>query len=94
MAHMIEEINGVAQMAYAGDVPWHGLGKQVPGDLTPEQMLEAANLNWSVTKIPAFAEVGGQQVAVGRSALVRDRDNAILDVVSDDWNPIQNQECP
>ena len=45
MAHMIETVNGKAQMAYSGDVPWHGLGVKVPSDLTPAQMLEAAGLN-------------------------------------------------
>ena len=29
MAHMVET------MAYAGEVPWHGLGVEVPYDLTP-----------------------------------------------------------
>ena len=57
MAHNIEMLNGVAQMAYAGDVPWHGLGTRVPNDLTPAQMLETAGLDWTVDKIPAFATV-------------------------------------
>ena len=87
MAHMVET------MAYAGETPWHGLGVQVPADLTPNQMLEAAKLDWTVTKIPAYAEIAGKRVAVGQSALVRNIDNRILDVVSDDWNPIQNQEA-
>ena len=93
MAHMIEMVNGKAQMAYAGDVPWHGLGTQVPADLTPTQMLEAAGLDWSVSKVPAFAKIGGKQVAIGQSALVRSMDDKILDVVSDDWNPVQNAEA-
>jgi phage/plasmid-like protein (TIGR03299 family) len=93
MAHEIEEINGKAQMAYAGDVPWHGLGVKVPADLTPTQMLDAAGLNWSVEKVPAYAKIAGKQVAVGQSALVRSTDNSILDVVSDDWNPVQNEEA-
>lgn len=93
MAHMIEMVNGKAQMAYAGDVPWHGLGTKVPADLTPAQMLEAAGLDWTVEKVPAFAKVGGKNVAIGQSALVRSFDNAILDVVSDDWNPVQNEEA-
>lgn len=91
MAHELEFVNGEASMAYAGDLPWHGLGVSVPTDLTPQQMLEAAKLDWTVEKIPAYAEVGGERVAVGKSALVRSRDNAILDVVSDDWNPMQNE---
>jgi phage/plasmid-like protein (TIGR03299 family) len=90
---MIEEVNGKAQMAYSGDVPWHGLGTKVPADLTPAQMLEAAGLDWTVEKVPAYAEVAGQKVAVGKSALVRSMDDRIIDVVSDDWNPVQNQEA-
>jgi len=93
MAHNIEMVDGKAQMAYAGDVPWHGLGTRVPGDLTPEQMLDAAGLNWEVNKVPAFAKVAGKNVNVGWSALVRSSDSKIVDVVSDDWNPVQNSEA-
>ena len=93
MAHNIELVNGKAQMAYAGDVPWHGLGTKVPNDLTPAQMLDAAGLNWTVDKIPAYAKIDGKNVAIGQSALVRSFDNKILDVVSDDWNPVQNEEA-
>ena len=87
MAHMIESI------AYAGEVPWHGLGVKVPADLSPAQMLEKADLNWTVEKTPAFANIGGKQVAVGWSALTRSSDNSILSVVSNDWNPVQNAEA-
>lgn len=93
MAHMIEVVDGFAHIAYAGETPWHGLGVKVPADLSPEQMLQAARLDWEVNKIPAFAEVGGKQVPVGRSALVRSSDNKILDVISDDWVPCQNQDA-
>lgn len=91
MAHMLEMIGDEASMAYAGDLPWHGLGTRVPNDLTPEQMLKAANLDWRVEAVPAYATIGGKQVDVGHSALVRDRDNRILDVITNDWNPMQNE---
>lgn len=91
MAHEIEIVDGKAQMAYAGAVPWHGLGARVPADLTPEQMLEAAGLNWTVEKVPAYISIEDEPVAIGQSALVRSSDNKILDVVSDDWNPVQNE---
>ena len=93
MAHEIENINGKDQIAYVGATPWHGLGVKVPADLTPNQMLEAAGIDWTVHKIPAYAEVGGKQVKIGQSALVRNMDDKILDVVSDDWNPVQNHEA-
>jgi phage/plasmid-like protein (TIGR03299 family) len=86
-------VDGKAQMAYVGETPWHGLGTAVPPDLTPEQMLDAAGLNWEVEKIKAYAKVGGKSIDVGRSALVRKSDNKILDIVSNDWNPVQNTEA-
>lgn len=85
--------DGKAQMAWAGQTPWHGLGTKVPDDLTPEQMLEAAGLDWTVEKIPAYAEVNGKRVDVGHSALVRSVDSKVLDVVSNDWNPYQNSDA-
>jgi phage/plasmid-like protein (TIGR03299 family) len=93
MAHNIEIVNNKVHMAYAGDVPWHGLGTKVPDDLTPNQMLEAAGLDWSVEKVPAYANIAGKNVPIGQSALVRSMDNKVLDVVSNDWNPVQNEEA-
>jgi phage/plasmid-like protein (TIGR03299 family) len=87
MAHMVET------MAYAGEVPWHGLGKRVLPDLTPEQMMEEAGVNWTVRKVPAFANVDGRNVPVDRAALVRDSDGKVLSVVGTDWNPVQNSEA-
>jgi len=93
MAHELEMINGVAQMAYAGDVPWHGLGTKVSNDLTPQQMLEAAGLDWKVNTQPCFTMIDDKRVKIGKQALVRDMDNKILDIISDDWKPMQNQEA-
>ena len=93
MAHMIEMIDGKAQMAYAGDLPWHGLGTKVPADVTPRQMLEAAGLDWNVELYPAYADVAGKKIYSGRSVLVRERDNKVLDTVGDDWKPVQNDEA-
>lgn len=96
MAHEIEFVNGKAQMAYVGDVPWHGLGVSVPADLTPEQMLEAAGLNWTVDKYELFTALSEKEediLTVDRKALVRSFDRKVLDIVSDDWNPVQNAEA-
>jgi phage/plasmid-like protein (TIGR03299 family) len=87
MAHLVET------MAYAGEVPWHGLGNSVPSDLSPKQMLEAAEIDWTVEKIPAFIEIDGVRKSVGHSALVRSTDNSILDIVTNDWHPMQNADA-
>ena len=50
MAHELEiQKNGEANMAFVGETPWHGLGKRVPNDVSPQQMLKAANLDWTVS---------------------------------------------
>lgn len=93
MAHMLEIVEGKAQMAYAGDVPWHGLGVKVSNDLTPEQMLKAAGLDWTVDPVELFAEVGDKRLATGHRALVRSTDQRVIDVITNDWNPVQNSEA-
>ena len=50
MAHELEIRNGKAQIAYAGDVPWHGMGTKVDSNLTPAEIQVAAGLDWSVKK--------------------------------------------
>jgi phage/plasmid-like protein (TIGR03299 family) len=89
MAHMVET------MAYAGETPWHGLGTNVPADLGPIQMMQKAGCDWSVEKRPIYTCNDGiaDQVIRGKQALVRDCDNTVLDIVGDDWNPVQNAEA-
>jgi phage/plasmid-like protein (TIGR03299 family) len=90
MSHEVEMVNGVAQMAYAGSTPWHGLGTKVSNDLTPQQMMQKAGLDWDVNKVDAFVEVNGEKIKTGQSALLRSSDNSILTNVGPDWNPVQN----
>ena len=85
MAHMVET------MAYAGETPWHGLGTKVPADLGPLQMMQKAGCDWTVSKQNMYV-LDGIPVT-GKKALLRDGDNTVLDIVGDDWNPVQNDEA-
>lgn len=91
MSHDLEIINNNAVMVYSGDVPWHGLGTKIPNDLTPDQVLEKAGLDWTVEKRKCFIEVDGQKVDAGIKALVRSFDNKVLTHVKDKWEPVQNE---
>ena len=95
MAHEIEMVDGVAQMAYAGELPWHGLGQQVSDDISTDGMMEAAGLNWSVTKQPMYYmdDLGEMGEVPGKSALIRSSDNKVMDIVGNDWNPVQNAQA-
>lgn len=93
MSHNIEIRDGKASMAWVGQTPWHGLGKKVHNDITSEEMLVEANLNWKVEKVPLFGKVGGKNVKANHEFLIRDVDNRILDEITGDWNPVQNSEA-
>lgn len=95
MAHQLEMINGEAQMAYrkSQGLPWHGLGVPVEDDMTPQEMMVAAGLDWSVEKVDTFIRYKGDNVATGQQALVRSSDGKILTQVGPGWNPVQNAEA-
>ena len=85
MAHEVET------MAYAGELPWHGLGEAVSNDLTPVQMMQKAGVDWEVEQQPLVTASG---VPIkDKVALVRTSDNSVLDVTGKDWKPVQNEEA-
>ena len=54
MSHEIEIREGQAQMMYAGQVPWHGLGTAVEREVTSEAAIRLAGLDWLVEKRPMY----------------------------------------
>ena len=87
MAHNVET------MAYAGEVPWHGLGVSVSNDLTPNQMMKKAGLDWTVEQIDSYVTVGDKKIPTGMKALVRSSDNKVLTNIGQVWNPVQNEDA-
>lgn len=85
MAHEVET------MAYAGELPWHGLGTEVSNDLTPIQMMQKAGVDWEVEQQKIVTETGIE--IKDKVALVRTSDNTLLDVTGKDWKPVQNEEA-
>ena len=63
MSHEVET------MAYAGEVPWHGLGVPVSNDLTPTMMMEKAGLDWRVEEVPTYADWNGEKIPTGKKLL-------------------------
>ena len=87
MAHLVET------MAYAGEVPWHGLGTPVSNDLTPIQMQQKAGLDWKVREVESYIEFDGRKMPTGQKSLVRETDGRILTNVGENWNPVQNSDA-
>lgn len=89
MSHEVET------MAFANQVPWHGLGNRVDTSVTVDEMLIAAGLDWNVELHPTFARVsvGEDQFknvrVPNKSAIMRSTDHRVFGVASDNWKPIQ-----
>lgn len=84
----------VEAMASVAGLPWAGLGFEISPKSTPEQMLKAAKLNWTVSKRPlSFQDKKGVWVKSDTDfALVRDSDDHHLSTVGTVYKPVQNAE--
>lgn len=82
----------VESMFYAGrEKPWHGLGTQVDEAPTSADALRLAGLDWRVERKP-IQVCGGRKVD-NFYANVRSSDGAVLGVVSDRYQVVQNAEA-
>lgn len=85
MAHAVEN------MAYQGATPWHGIGVKVSEDLSVEEFVRTAGLEWEVKKEPIALAEDAIRIP-DRYALVRSSDRSILDVVGPQFKPVQNSK--
>lgn len=95
MAHEVET------MAYANQVPWHGLGARVDQSVSVEEMQKAAGLDWELIKYPLQLGIPEGQLgldddnvgkAVNRVAHVRSSDGKVMTVSDPRWQALQPGE--
>ena len=61
---------------------------------TPEQMQQAAGLDWQVERVPLIYAHSDNHRESGHYALIRTSDGQFLDAVkSNRWKPVQNQQA-
>lgn len=100
MSHSLELVDGKAQMAYrkSAGVPWHNLGTPVGDNLTPQEIMKVAGLDWEVKKVDNYARLEHddgtfEYIPTETKALLRSTDNRVLTEVGKNWNPVQNKEA-
>lgn len=94
MAHELDfREDGTARMfSGEGKMPWHGLGKVVPGLATAKEALEYAGLDWTVEKQPIYYGTDKRGFP-GRYATVRSSDQRPLGIVSEGYHIFQNTDA-
>ena len=96
MSHEVET------MAWANEVPWHRLGREIGNDATPDQILRVADLDWNVSMKPVEWKNadGAYQQSDKYFSLVRDahtridgeqiQEQVLASGLTDQYIPIQN----
>ena len=93
-------VAAVETMAWTGEVPWHREGVKVDPNLTPQEMMIAAGLDWTVSKRPGYTittpEYGADDMQLMQTPssffIVRDTDNSILSHCGPNYVPVQNEK--
>lgn len=84
----------VETMAYNKvERPWHGQGVPVEADLSPEDMVKVAGIDWEVAKYPIYAKNGKMVKVDDHWAIIRKDTGAVLSVVGNRYKPIQNGDA-
>lgn len=83
----------VESLFYVGTTPWHGLGKPMPNEVTSEEAIVLAGLDWEVEVAPIVTNDQKRTAIVNRRVTRRLTDSAILGIVPKRFVPIQNREA-
>lgn len=97
MAHMIEEINGVASFAENGakERAWHELGVVFDGEMTVETALAASHADFTVAKTPVYYQTknGGFAANPEFYHIIREDNGAPLGLVKKSYGVVQNADA-
>ena len=98
MAHELTLKNGIAEMAFVGETPWHGLGQKLEQDASFEQWQVAAGMDWTIKSSPVYFEDTDEnehrnlESFEGKNVLFRSDNKKGLGLVSDRYKPVQPAE--
>lgn len=81
----------MVETMYDRKTPWNGLGTNVTEAANSAQALRAAGLDWEVVSQPVYD--GNQREIPGYKANVRETDGAILGIVRNRYQVVQNSEA-
>jgi phage/plasmid-like protein (TIGR03299 family) len=91
--HEVEIRDGLAQMFYVGEVPWHGLGTKLEDAPTVENAIYHAGLDWEVERVQLVMPKVDGNIPVPAYANVRSTDQKVLGIVGPTYRPLPNRDA-
>ncbi len=95
-----DPVSGQISMMYAGDTPWHRLGKKLEQPATSKEAIQAAGLDWLVDKYPlkvktptTYQTVENQFVIMRKDLWQQDKPGPYFGIVSGGYQLLQNHEA-
>lgn len=93
MAHMIDMSNNRNNIAFVGEVPWHGLGSQVAPKTPVDVWMKEAGLDWTAERTKALFKPEGQDIIASPfDLLYRSDTNETLGIVTPRYKIVQPKE--
>ena len=95
MHHIEITSQGTGAMMSVKQTPWHKLGTILPEAPTAQEAIKAAQLNWTVSKVPMYFKNANEELVAtpDRFAVIRDTDSKYLGHAGSSWEPLQNTEA-
>lgn len=92
MAHLIDFSNNRANIAYTGELPWHGLGQAITEGSPIDVWAKAGGLEWQAKKASALFKVKDSIQSTEAQVIYRDDTLAHLGIVTDRYKIVQPRE--
>lgn len=94
MAHeLTQRADGFTEMAFVGELPWHGLGQELAEGADMETWRKAAGMDWTIQSAPVqYVSASAYNQFNGQNVLYRNDNNLPLSIVSDRYKPVQPAE--
>lgn len=93
MSHELTIKNGIAEMAYVGDEPWHGLGQKLESGASIDEWKVAAGMNWNINRSRVrYGEGDNSRIFDKHHVLFRSDTKEPLSIVGKDYKIMQPGE--
>jgi len=93
MSAELSSFDDVIELAFKRNVPWHGMGQEVKEDMSLDEMIHAAHMEWAVERQRILQSLPNGRVLKPEMDILYRNDNFLpLSVVSPDYKIVQPAE--
>lgn len=90
----ITNIDGIAEMFYVGDTPWHGIGTRLNRPANAKEAIGASHLDWRIDTKPIYIKSSDSVKLIDNYvAITRVDTGEIFHIAKKRYTPLQNEDA-